>query len=224
MTLGSVLWGAIAGLLAGGVLWLGGRWAFVLSVDSKAGNSAAASRPSTWGWPTRFGCVLVAAAYGILVTDRHGPDGWKLAPVLVVAALLLLVLLIDAHVRLIPTVAVVTVALAGLALAVANGAAWSSVVGGGIGGGLFGLLWLAARPLRRLVGEDPLGSGDVLLAAAIGFVAGWPGVMRALFLGALLAGVYSLFVLAFRRNRRSDPIPYGSFLCLGALVTLLLGL
>ena len=111
----------------------------------------------------------------------------------------------------------------GLGLALANGAAWSSVVGGGAGGCLFGPLWLASRPLGRVVDEDPLGSGDVLLASAIGFPTGWPGVMRALILGLLFVGVYSLVVLAFRRDRRSDSIRYRSFLCLGAMLVLLIG-
>jgi len=48
----------------------------------------------------------------------------------------------------------------------------------------------------------------------------FPAVMQALFFGILLAGLASVLLLVTGRASRRDPIAYGPYLCLGALITL----
>lgn len=87
-------------------------------------------------------------------------------------------------------------------------------------GGVFGRVLGRAR--RQPVDEVAFGFGDVMLAGLIGVTVGWPGVIVALFLGILAAGIFSLVyvlvMLARRRYVAFLPIPYGPFLVLGALV------
>ncbi len=64
-----------------------------------------------------------------------------------------------------------------------------------------------------------LGFGDVPLAALIGAMTG-PDALLALFTGMVLAALGGVVLLIPRRRR--DYLPYGSFLCAGALMTLLL--
>jgi prepilin signal peptidase PulO-like enzyme (type II secretory pathway) len=58
-------------------------------------------------------------------------------------------------------------------------------------------------------------------------VVGWPGVVLAVFIGVLTAGVFSLlFVLVQLLRRRYTPympFPYGPFLVLGGLLVYLGG-
>ena len=91
--------------------------------------------------------------------------------------------------------------------------------------------WLG-RLMARLRGEKwedtALGFGDVNLAGVIGLLLGWPGVIAALFVGILAAGLFSggylLWMLAGRKYSSFTSIPYAPFLCLGAVLMVSLGI
>lgn len=91
-------------------------------------------------------------------------------------------------------------------------------VGAAAGAACFflGLYLLALVVYRRCA----LGFGDVPLAALIGAMTG-PDAPVALFTGMFLAAMGGAVLLILRRRRR-EYLPYGSFLCAGALMTLLL--
>jgi leader peptidase (prepilin peptidase)/N-methyltransferase len=79
-----------------------------------------------------------------------------------------------------------------------------------------------ARLRKQQWAETALGLGDVNLAAVIGLLMGWPGVLAALVLGIMLAGLYSLIyiVLSILRGnyRLFAAIPYAPFMCIGAVI------
>ncbi len=105
-----------------------------------------------------------------------------------------------------------------------------TLLGGLAGFGAFLLLYflgqLFARGMSKLRGEKieevAFGFGDVTLAGLIGLTVGWTGVIVALVLGILLAGIFSLLFIIVRLFRRRYtpfmPIPYGPFLILGAML------
>jgi leader peptidase (prepilin peptidase)/N-methyltransferase len=66
-----------------------------------------------------------------------------------------------------------------------------------------------------------MGAGDVKLAALIGVVMGFPQVLWALTLGVLAGGLGAVVVLASGKGGLKSYIPYGPFLCLGAVLVLL---
>ena len=88
-------------------------------------------------------------------------------------------------------------------------------LGAGIGLGLFFLLALASR--------GGMGWGDVKLAALIGLAAGFPLILVALIIGAILGGVVALTLLVSKKRGRKETIPFGPFLSVAAMVTLLWG-
>ncbi len=59
-----------------------------------------------------------------------------------------------------------------------------------------------------------------MLSGLIGLVVGWPRIVVALFVGIVVAGIFSLvFILVMLIRRRYTPLqalPYGPFLILGA--------
>ena len=100
----------------------------------------------------------------------------------------------------------------------------ASMLGAIFGGGV--LLPLAVVS-DRLHGGRGFGWGDVKLGMVIGAVTGLNfGIgdlfaLEALLAGALIGGVVSVALLATRRRGLRDGVPYGPFLAVGAIVTLL---
>jgi len=90
-----------------------------------------------------------------------------------------------------------------------------AAIGGGIGLVLFLLIVLASR--------GGMGWGDVKLAALIGIVTGFPLVFVALLMGIILGGLVAVLLLALRIKKRKETIPFGPFLSVAAIVTLLWG-
>jgi len=172
----------------------------------------------------RLGFELAVAGYFALAAARFD-DPRALAAVLVFAVPLLVVLLVDWWTRLIHLETI----YAGLALAVAFALADGpktlleavlTAVGAVL---MFAFFFVLAALIYRNVKVVPFGIGDVYLAALIAAMVLYPNVISALFLGMFLAAVGSVVLLATKRVGRRDPIPYGPYLCAGALVVLVLG-
>lgn len=82
----------------------------------------------------------------------------------------------------------------------------------------FGLLYVAAR--------GGFGDGDVRLAALLGAYLGFVGldhVVVGLFLGFVLASVVGVALIAVGKAGRRTALPFGPFMALGAVVTLMGG-
>jgi leader peptidase (prepilin peptidase)/N-methyltransferase len=90
-----------------------------------------------------------------------------------------------------------------------------AAIGGGIGLGLFLLVVLISR--------GGMGWGDVKMAALIGLVVGFPLVFVALLMGIILGGLVAAVLLLFKIKKRKETIPFGPFLSLAAMATLLWG-
>lgn len=70
-----------------------------------------------------------------------------------------------------------------------------------------------------LTRKEAMGSGDALIALAIGATCGWQGVLFALVAGSFIG----LLFAAIARVRRGQPMPFGPSFILGALVYLFFG-
>jgi len=136
-------------------------------------------------------------------------------------AVLILVFIVDWRHRLILNEVTYPAMLVALALSLwhPRPGLLGALGGGAFGGGLFLALYLVAAWLYRR--EDALGFGDVKLALLIGLMMGWPGVLAALFLGALLGALGGLYLMLFAGRSRKATMPYGTALSAGALLTLL---
>jgi len=221
----------MVGLVAGIGLWiLAERWATARLVvspgEANAGvQGGGAGDGRVQPLRSAFFVVFVGGCglYAALAAARFGGDATELVTTLGLAACLTAVLLIDARTRLIPNVLLGIGAAAGLGVAALAGPyTFVRHAAAAVGAALvFGLLWKAASLVWQGSAEAPFGEGDVFLAGTIGAMVGLPEIAQALFLGAVLAGAASLAAVALRRVERHEVIPYGPFLCLGGLVTLL---
>lgn len=173
--------------------------------------------------PTRPVFEVLVAAYFALAAARLG-FSLGLAAALVFALPLLLILLVDLWTRYVHLGVVVAGTLAGLGFALVEGpGALVFSIGAALGGAaIFGVVFFLAAALYRDLDVVPFGGGDVYLVVMIGAMTGFPGAVRALVVGIILAGVAGLVLLASRRAGRHDVFAYGPFLCLGALLAMLL--
>jgi leader peptidase (prepilin peptidase)/N-methyltransferase len=90
-----------------------------------------------------------------------------------------------------------------------------AALGGGIGFVIFLLIALVSR--------GGMGWGDVKLAALIGLATGFPLVFLAVIMGAILGGIVAVALMVAKKRKRREAIPFGPFLALAAMVTLVWG-
>jgi leader peptidase (prepilin peptidase)/N-methyltransferase len=77
--------------------------------------------------------------------------------------------------------------------------------------------------LIALVSRGGMGWGDVKLAALIGLATGFPLVFLAIIMAAILGGIVAVALLIAKKRNRRQTIPFGPFLAIAAMVTLLWG-
>ena len=96
----------------------------------------------------------------------------------------------------------------------------SSFIGILIGGGF---LWLVAWIYEFFTGTEGMGGGDVKLLAMVGAFLGWPSIPLTLFFASVIGSVVGVFLMVRAGAGAKYAIPFGPFLCLGALFYLFLG-
>lgn len=92
---------------------------------------------------------------------------------------------------------------------------WDMLIASSLGSGL--LLFIA------VVSKGGMGGGDIKFAAALGIWLGWQYLLLALLLSFVFGGIGGLSLLLFKLKNRKDFIPFGPFIAVGALLSLLYG-
>lgn len=91
----------------------------------------------------------------------------------------------------------------------------ASIIGFLIGGTLFLLI--------AIISKGGMGGGDIKLMSMIGSFMGWKSVLMTTFIGSLTGAIVGIFLIIFKGKGRKTKIPFGPFLSLGAIITLLFG-
>jgi prepilin signal peptidase PulO-like enzyme (type II secretory pathway) len=203
-------------------------WSGVISILTRNRKCAYCGKLQEWRAPL----VEVTLAVGAFLIYRAQPAAHFFIPGLIILFIFLLIIVIDIEHRLILHIVSGSSALIVILLSFINPDRdfKETIIGGVVGFFSFLLLYflgqLFALVMGRLRGaqieEVAFGFGDVTLAGVIGLTVGWPGVVVALILGILLAGIFSfLFIIVrmlIRRYSPFMPIPYGPFLIIGCLM------
>ncbi|MCJ7737365.1 MAG: A24 family peptidase [Anaerolineae bacterium] len=162
----------------------------------------------------------LAAAYALLWVN-YGPS-IQFVLYLVYSAIFAVILITDLERLLILNVIIYPAII--LAIIASSFTPQLTLRHGLLGGAIaFGFFFVAALVGNAIFGSGALGAGDVKLAAFVGLLTGFPLVIEALILTILVGAVVSLLLLLTRVRRLQDPVPYGPFLVIGAVITLLWG-
>src|ERR687886_549884 len=156
---------------------------------------------------------LLTAALFVLTFWLHSGLTLALPFDLAFVAAVLALVFIDAEHMILPNV----ITYPGIAVALVARALIGALVGGGF-------LWLVGWLWERLRGVEAMGLGDVKMLFMVGAYLGWPLTLLAIFVG-VLSGSFAGVGLMLKRGERDMQmlLPFGIFLGVGSLVSLLFG-
>jgi leader peptidase (prepilin peptidase)/N-methyltransferase len=114
------------------------------------------------------------------------------------------------------------------ALPLLQGEPWPSPIHGlmgGILGTVLGIWLFDAITLfaSAAMGQTAMGGGDAKLAAMLGAWLGWQGVLLSGFLACVVGATFGGGAIALKLISRRQPMPFGPFLAIGALITVFWG-
>jgi prepilin signal peptidase PulO-like enzyme (type II secretory pathway) len=207
-----------------------GSWILALALVAGLAAGPALSAYAAWMMRCRRGDAAgrVSPAAGMAASLVNG-SGWLLAcwisrsvpeavdfSLMVSAAVVFT--LIDMGIRVIPNELVAALLTLSAALALLEKG--FAVLPGRLAGLLTALaLFLVAM---LIAGPGKVGGGDVKLAAAVGFAAGFPNVLAAVLLMALAAAATGAAGMAARKMGRRTPMPFAGFLMAGLVIALIM--
>jgi len=97
---------------------------------------------------------------------------------------------------------------------------FNSILGIIIGGGIIFLIALAGLAIFK---KEAMGGGDVKLSAMIGAFIGWKYILISLFIGFFIGAIAGILLILLKIRSRDDLVPFGPFIVLGSLITILWG-
>lgn len=176
------------------------------------------------GISARYPAVELTMGLLAVALWRHGESDpiWA-ALSIAVAGVFLAITMIDWDTFLIPDELSLGLLIAGLPASLVNpffaGWAWYGRLGWSVLGAAAGLAisWATAVFGEKLFRKEALGGGDIKLLAAVGAWTGALGAFDCLIVASFLGSVYGVALMLRGKLKRSDPIPFGPFLCAAAL-------
>jgi leader peptidase (prepilin peptidase)/N-methyltransferase len=139
------------------------------------------------------------------------------------SAALLCLTLIDWDTTLLPDDITLPLLWAGLLCAVAGltgVTAANAVIGAGAG---YLSLWLVYWAFRLVTGKEGMGYGDFKLFAALGAWLSWQALIPVILCASVVGAVVGLALKFTKGLREGGYVPFGPFLALGGILTMMLG-
>ncbi len=162
---------------------------------------------------------LIEIVVGLLFAGVWLEFGWSYQGVAMMGyvGMFLAIFVVDLEHHIIPN----RIVFPGLVVALAIASFWpelglaKAAIGAGAGFGLMLLLYLIPGMV--------IGEGDVKLAAVVGAAVGFPVVFVSLGLSFVLGGVAAAGILLVKKGGRKTEVPFGPFIAVAALVSLIWG-
>lgn len=126
---------------------------------------------------------------------------------------------IDFSHQIIPDIISMPGMLIGLVFQVINGTFMTGLIGLIFGGGLILLIRVIGG---RVYKKEVMGMGDVYLAAMIGAFVGFPLIIPAIFMGALIGSILGIIYIISTHQSSESPLPFGPFLSSGGILVIIL--
>ena len=183
--------------------------------------------------PFRYTAVelLNTALWLLCVWRFYGEGGvFELINVFVsmfICSVLIVIFFIDLEHMIIFDRFQIMLAVAGVALTVADGINknapikyWEHLLGLLVGGGLFFIVFMGSLAILK---REGLGGGDVKLAAAAGLILGWKHMLLAMLIASIVGSIVLVILNRTRREGRNTEYPFAPFITGGIVIAYLFG-
>ena len=101
-----------------------------------------------------------------------------------------------------------------------SGSFLDSLIGCVVGGGT---LYLVAHFSLIVFKKEGMGGGDIKLMGMVGAFLGWKYTLMTIVVGSVLGAVVGVTLILLRLKTRAEYIPFGPYLAIGALLSLMAG-
>ena len=163
---------------------------------------------------------LVTGALFVLVIWMT-PPGPLLATRLILVCILIALFGIDLEHQILPNVITLPGIAIGVLLSLIAPPGWKDALIGALLGG--GVLYAIAGAYYLWRREEGMGMGDVKMLAMIGAFLGWKAVLVTLVLSSFAGAIIGLALMAAERGTMKFALPFGTFLAIGAVVSMFVG-
>jgi len=163
----------------------------------------------------------ITALASLIVAYKFGAS-WQTIWGLVLTWSLICLSMIDIDVRLLPDVIVLPFIWLGLFISLFGifVDSQSSIIGAIAG---YMSLWLVFQAFKLVTGKEGMGYGDFKLLAMFGAWLGWQSLLLIVLLSSLVGAVIGGVMIAFFKQDRSVPIPFGPYLGMAGWIAMLWG-
>lgn len=186
----------------------------VLSFVVLGGRCGTCCTAISWQYPL---VELITAALTVLFTVIYWGDWLRLGLLLPVVFILVVMFVYDAKYYLIPDLFSLPALGYAIIVSLVLGLAWWQVgLGIVIGGGLFIAQYVVSR-------GKWVGGGDIRLGAVMGACLGWPNILAALFIAYVVGASVAIPLLLSKQKQLNDRLPFGTFLAVATIASLLWG-
>lgn len=97
---------------------------------------------------------------------------------------------------------------------------WLALLSGGALCLLFILMQVITKKIKKV---DGMGLGDILLAPSLGLLLGWPKIIPGVFISFVTGALVGIALLLSKKKKLSQYLPFGPFLIIGTVVSLVWG-
>ena len=163
---------------------------------------------------------LITGALFVLVIWMT-PPGPLLATRLILVCILIALFGIDLEHQILPNVITLPGIAIGVLLSLIAPPGWKDALIGVLLGG--GLLYAIAGAYYLWRREEGMGMGDVKMLAMIGAFLGWKAVLVTLVLSSFAGAIIGVALMAAQRGTMKFALPFGTFLAIGAIVSMFVG-
>ena len=168
----------------------------------------------------RYFWVELITAFTLVFLWKKFGLSWQLPAYFAFASSLIVITFIDLDYMLIPDLITLPGVGLGLLVGSLNTSFLESFGGIAVGGGLF----LAIAYIGQIIiKREVLGLGDVKMMAMVGAFLGIINTFITIFLASMIGSLIGIMLIVLKKKSRRDEIPFGPFLSLGALLTLIWG-
>jgi len=131
---------------------------------------------------------------------------------------MIVVAFIDFSFQVIPDIISMPGIIIGVIYQIIKGELVVGLVGMLFGGGLIFLIRVIGGKVYK---KEVMGLGDVYLTAMIGSFVGFPFIIPAIFIAALVGAILGISYVVSTHQSRESPIPFGPFLAMGGAAVII---